>query len=481
MRGYGFILVALGSSAVAAPARDGTLDPSFGNSGIARFETLADGAIAPSLLNRIVPMAGGHALLLGAGRRPGTSEPLLPLVVRIDRHGAPDPAFGTAGAYLLPALPGIDIFGARAFGAAVLADGRIVVVSGVAKDQFSANTSYDDCAWVFAMTSTGSLIADYGPTGAPGCVDFGDSSGVTYQGTPPVGSIAVVDADGRVLVGGYPHDLPGSGESALARLAPDGRLDLGFGAQGRLRFGGSRFVQPSAAPGFLAGAPVLVAPAGVGAQCGVVRFGVDGVLDPTYGDQGFAGAAWTTLQDARSVIGGIALDRQGRALVAGYSRTFFGGGTTICDSCVTRFLPNGSIDLTFNAAGTWPGPPGSALIVAVEQAAAATLSVMARADGRVILAGTAGGMPGEEHLLALALREDATSETRFGPESTPGRLRLTLAPDGGATIFGDAVLSGDGGVLLGGWLPIPGGGIAVARLVDDLVFSDSAESTSATN
>ena len=477
----GLLLAAATGAVAAATPRDGVLDPSFGSAGVARFAAFDGGNIEARLLHRIVPLPDGGALLLGAGSRPGTFEPLLPLVVRIDRFGAADPGFATGGAYLLPELPGVDDTGARAFGAAVLADGRIVVVSAVPRGFFpTAFASFDDCAWVFALTPAGTLVEGYGPDAGPGCVDFGDSSNVTYLDFPPVGSITAVDAQGRVLLGGRPHDLPGSGESALARLGPDGRLDAAFGAQGRLRYGADRFVLPSTSPGFVAGPQVLLAPAaGAGGRTGLLRFSADGVVDANYGDQGFAGTAWTTMQDAWNFIGGIALDRQGRALVAGYSRTFSGGGVTTCDACVTRFLPDGSLDLTFNAAGTWPGAPGSALIVAVPQGAAAALSVLARGDGRVLLAGTSGGPPGEERLLVLALREDAAPETRFGPESTPGRVQLSLAPGAGGTIFGDAVLANDGGVLLGGWLGIAGGGIAVARLVDDLVFGDSFEDAGA--
>ena len=136
----GLALAALSSVAMAAPPRDGVLDPAFGTDGIARFDTLAGDTIRPRVLYGIVALPDGGALMLGAGYAVDPAlplSPLLPLVLRIDRHGALVPGFGTGGAYLLPALPGIEQFGARAISALPLADGRIVVVSAVARDDFS--------------------------------------------------------------------------------------------------------------------------------------------------------------------------------------------------------------------------------------------------------------------------------------------------------------------------------------------------------
>jgi uncharacterized delta-60 repeat protein len=472
----GLALAAFTGVAMAAPPRDGVLDPAFGTGGIARFDTLAGDTIRPRILYGIVALPDGGALVLGAGYAVDPQlplSPLLPLVLRIDRHGALVPGFGTGGAFLLPALPGIEQFGARAISALPLADGRIVVVSAVARDDFLINTSFDDCAWVFALSSTGALLPSFGPTGSPGCIDFGDSTGVTFMGIPPVGNLLRADANGGVLVGGPPINLPGVGESAVARLSAAGTLDASFGSQGILRYGGDAFVPGSVAPGFIAaGGGLVAAAARQGNQSGVLRVDAAFGRDPTFGSNGFAGVTWTTAANATPYLSAFAVDALGRSLIAGYVVS----GTPVCDFCVTRFLPNGSLDVAFNASGAQPGTPGSALIVSNGVGAGAALSIVIRSAGRLVVAGN-NSASGSSQLLLLGLRDDASFDPRFGPAGTPGSLSLNVATNNGSSVFGAATAAADGGLLLGATRVGQGNdGIAIVRLVDDAVFADSLES-----
>jgi uncharacterized delta-60 repeat protein len=466
----GLALAGLTSVAMAAPPRDGVLDPAFGIDGIARFDTVAGDTIRPRILYGMVALPDGGALVLGAGYAVDPQlplSPLLPMVLRIDRHGALVPGFGTGGAYLLPALPGIAQFGARAISALPLADGRIVVVSAVALDDFAFTvTSYDDCAWVFALTEAGALLPSYGPAGGPGCIDFGVSTG-SFMGNLPLGKLLGADAQGRVLVGGTPFNLPGAGESAVARLASDGRLDASFGSQGILRYGGDAFVFGSAAPGFIPVAGGYLAPAARGGQLGVLRVDAGFARDPTFGSNGFAGVTWTTGPNAFQVHGGLAVDGLGRNVIAGVGRP-------ACNFCVTRFLPNGALDVTLNASAAQPGAPGSVLIDT--QGGGGAGSIVVRSSGRLLVAGSGGAVSGPERLLLLGLREDGTFDLRFGTASTPGRLELDLSTNNGYSVFSAATAAADGGLLLGAtWGGQVDVGIAIARLIDDAVFADSFE------
>lgn len=461
-------LAAFSSVAMAAPPRDGVLDPAFGTDGIARFDTLAGGAIRPLIVTGMVALPDGGALVLGAGYGDGDPPgPRLPMVLRIDRHGALVPGFATGGAYLLPALPGIEQFGARAISALPLADGRIVVVSAVPRFDQDSNTPYEDCAWVFALSASGTLLPSFGPAGGPGCIDFGDSSGVTFIDFPPVGNLLRADANGGVLVGGSPFNLPGVGESAVARLSAVGTLDASFGSQGILRYGGDVFVRGSVAPGWVPVAGGLLAPAARAGQLGVLRIDSSFSTDPLFGSNGFAGVSWTMDPNAFAVLLGFAVDALGRSVIVGAARP-------TCNFCATRFLPNGALDTSFNASAAHPGAPGSVLIDTEGGGGAG--SVVVRSGVRLLVAGTGGPLSGPARLLVLGLREDGSFDPRFGTATTPGRLELDLSTNGGSSAFGAATAAADGGVLLGATRGGKGNfGIAIARLVDDGVFADSFE------
>lgn len=76
----------------------------------------------------------------------------------------------------------------------------------------------------------------------------------------------------------------------------------------------------------------------------VVRYGSDGVLDPTFGDRGIA----TVDFGGDDGVGGLAVDGGGRLVLAGGTQS---PGTTAADFALVRLRPNGSIDDGFGAGG----------------------------------------------------------------------------------------------------------------------------------
>src|SRR5262249_10769817 len=108
----------------------------------------------------------------------------------------------------------------------------------------------------------------------------------------------------------------------------------------------------------------------------LTRYASDGTIDPSFGTNGtitiaFAGGANVESQD-------LAVQPEGRILVAGYTGALFGGQT---DFAVSRYGADGSLDTSFGVNGTvvsdWNG--------GVDRAYAVEL----QSDGKIVVAGHA--------------------------------------------------------------------------------------------
>lgn len=176
--------------------------------------------------------------------------------------------------------------------------------------------------------------------------------------------------------------------------------------------------------------------------CGVevpLGFHVDG----TCGDAGVAGLGFdpafgtcgTTVIDVAGLdnVGlgtqGLALDAQGRVLLAGT-----GGAALDTDMTVLRLLESGEVDRAFGNQGTagitvTPGDHGSAVLV--------------QPDGKVVIAGRLTTIGNEPVALVGRLLENGQVDTAFG---TGGHVKgmLTIGVSG----FFDGVLRRSDGVLL---------------------------------
>lgn len=187
---------------------------------------------------------------------------------------------------------------------------------------------------------------------APGEIDSTFNS--TGLATNPVGfavagPVALLP-DSKIAVG-----LVGPAGSqaamAVARYKADGSIDQTYGAGGvaATLIGSigcvptSLGVEPTGKL-VLAGKCDYFAP-GVGTlnYAALVRFNVDGALDPTFG----VGGIVTTMVGEATAIAAISVKQDGSIVVAG-DRYSSGTGT---GSFVARYLPNGNLDTTFGASG----------------------------------------------------------------------------------------------------------------------------------
>jgi uncharacterized delta-60 repeat protein len=257
----------------------------------------------------------------------------------------------------------------------------------------------------------------------------------------------VIQPDRKIVAAGW-SGKPGRGmDAALARYDRDGSLDAGFGEGGTVltNFGeaspGASSFEAIQALALQPDGKIIAAgwtdadrPDGGGFGFALMRYDVDGTLDPAFGD---GGRVLTRFDPAASAIAyAVLLQADGRVVAAGES-----GG----DFALARYNPDGSLDPSFGSGGlvlTDFGPGG------FDEARAVALD----AHGRIVVAGRSG------FRFALA---------RYTPK---GRLDSTFG-DGGrvltdfgfpAQAFGLAIQPG-GRIVAGGWADDGGYDFALAR------------------
>jgi uncharacterized delta-60 repeat protein len=277
---------------VARYTAGGRLDPTFGGDGMVStsFEARGGGAAVA-----VAVLAGGKILAAGVAHTNCSCERYA--VARYNTNGRLDRTFGTNGRATVHFRSGGEP-GAMA----VAPDGSIVLVGGNVPDV--------DKFQVARFTPDGAIDTAFG--GGDGKVTTN-----TGQGEEAATGVAI-DRDGSAIVIGY-TDLPheggetfGPSKFALVRYAADGTLDPSFGTNGRVKTAFSTGAFPH---GVVVEADrKIVALGGVGNRFGLARYATDGSLDPTFGGDGKVTTNLSSdVDDARAV----ALQDDGRIVVAG--------------------------------------------------------------------------------------------------------------------------------------------------------------------
>jgi uncharacterized delta-60 repeat protein len=312
----------------------------------------------------------------------------------------PGDHFGTAGRVVTD-LGAHDIVSSMA----LQADGRIVVAG------FSwIRTNFD---FVLARYNSDGSLDDGSATDTTPGDHFGAGGMVItdFGGDDYAASVAI-QADGRIVVAGNTQSAGSASNFALARYLPDGSLDSDFDADGRVvtGFGGaagasSVAIQPD-------GRIVAVGRANVGVanlDFALARYLPNGSPDNSFN---FDGKVTTDFGGGDDEANSVAIQPDGGILVAG-DATVAGGGVNFA---LARYLPNGSLDNSFNFNGRVMTDFGGHSIAS---------SVAIQPDGRIVAAGqTDSGGGGRNFALARYL-PDGSPDTSF---NFSGRV---------ATDFGD--------------------------------------------
>jgi uncharacterized delta-60 repeat protein len=379
---------------------DGRLDRSFGRDGFTprlrsgRESEVEGGGVLQA--EAVVGQADGKVLVAGYRERDGAFAPVL---ARFTVEGGLDRGFGDRGTVApLPAYRGSRVRqgGVRLHDIAVEPDGTIVTVGDVTRQSYPGAGLGPNrpAAIVMAYRPDGTIDRAFGHDGE---LTITPPQSKAYTGFTEVKALS----SGKLLVSGYLRQ-----QIVLYRLTPDGRVDRGFGRDGRVVTG-----QPSAhvfyARGVYLRAPFAVDRHGHIVLAGDVfpsgrknfdepvaflRLFPDGRRDRSFGRSLYMERAPIDAQephpDRRGVQSfsfepqAIAIDGRGRVVVTGGELAPFARGQQEPghkDFTSRRFLPSGRRDNSFGDGGVFPTNPSGS-----ESLARAALT---QADGKVVAGG----------------------------------------------------------------------------------------------
>lgn len=325
-------------------------------------------------------------------------------LMRFTAAGALDTSFDGDGMAFLPGA------WSSVSGNALRVTGSGIVMAG------TAQTSSGGDVAVARFTSAGALDLTFNGTGTR-------TEGVGAKLVE--GRAVALQTDGRILVagrGGAPR-----APFELVRCLPDGGLDAAFGAGGVA----AGVVMGAATPSALLVQPdgrILVAGAvdsGFDTPAVVARYLADGQLDPGFGTGGIV-----TIEgdDLRAYAGALALQPDGKIVVAGgmYVRDGLGGGFT--ELMVVRLNANGTVDGSF-------GSGGRRLVLAADAAS----GVAVDANNRIVVACPLDGQFGVYRFTPGGALDPTFggygwAQTPVGTAAFPSAL--LLQPDGRIVVAG---------------------------------------------
>lgn len=331
---------------------NGSLDSTFNGSG----KVTTDIAGGSDQGYGVVIQTDGKIIVAGTGATGGGYDFA---VVRYNSNGSLDTSFGGTGKVTVPVGSGVD----NGYSVALQADGKVVVAGTAEGSPFRIG--------VVRLNANGTLDATFNGSGKV----------ITAIGSSASGNAVRVQEDGKIVVAGGANTT-GNGDVALVRYNSDGSLDTSFGGTGVVttaigtshEFAKHLAIQPDG--------KIVAAGAsydGTGKpDFAVLRYNVSGSLDPTFNG---TGKIVTPLSSAWDVGNSLALQGDGRIVVAGYSDP---GGFTE-DFAVARYNIDGTLDSSFGTGGF--------VTTSLSANRDFAWGVALQIDGKIVAVGTANDGP----------------------------------------------------------------------------------------
>lgn len=354
--------------------------------------------------NSVAVQADGKILLAGEFHNGSNYDFAL---VRYNADGSLDTSFGIDGR-VTSAIGAASDYGRSV---AVQADGKILLAGD------SDNGTNRDFA-----------LARYNVDGTLDITFDGDGKLTTAIGSSnDYGYSVAVQADGKILLGGYSHN--GSNwDFALARYNADGTLDADFDGDGKLTTAIGAGNDRGQSLALQADGKILLGGAswnGSDWDFALVRYNADGSLDGTFDDDG---KLTTGITGSTEYVGSVAVQADGKILLGGSS-----GG----DFALVRYNADGSLDASFDGDGK--------VTTAIGAANDAGNSVAVQADGKIVVGGHS--WTGSKFDFAVVrYNSDGSLDASFDGD---GKVTTMI---GDSEDLGQSVaVQADGKVLLGGY------------------------------
>jgi uncharacterized delta-60 repeat protein len=306
--------------AVTVRGQPGSVDTSFGSSNGPVETALGTGEDSAEAL-----AVQSDGKIIVAGRTVTTQGTTFGLV-RYDRDGSLDTAFGTGG----KATTQMGTLNSAIYALALQSDGKILAAGAA---DFGATASGLDFA-VARYNPDGSLDATFG-TGGKVTTDFGLSKADSAYAI-------LLQADGKILVGGETDQVTTGLDFALARYNQDGSLDATFGTGGKV----TTAIKSAAGRDVIfslgeqrVGDQVRIVAAGGDGDFILARYTSAGTLDTSFGTAGKIDRVFTSsIGSAR----GLAVTADAKLVVVGHNNH---------DFSLVRLTDTGTLDTGFGAAG----------------------------------------------------------------------------------------------------------------------------------
>lgn len=415
---------------VAAP---GDLDTNFGSNGVA----IVDLANSSEWGNAVAIQPDGKIIMVGYTSTNPPSVVSSIIVVRLTSQGTLDTEFG--GGDGIATVPLQE--GGSAHSVALQRGGEIVVVG-------DRNTGTNQRGiFVFRFTSVGLLDSSFGG---------GDGKVETQFGSAHFARTVAIQPDGKIVVGGSSNYESPWLNLAVLRYTDSGVLDSDFG-------GGDGIVTTDISGGMDGVSSLVLQPDGRIVIAGyshngtdedivVARYTNSGVLDPDFG--GGDGIVVTPVGSGEDFAASAAMQRDGKVVVAGYSRDE-GGVRSIG---LIRYTSAGALDQTFGTGGV--------VTSSVDSSSVASASVLIDHSDKIVVAGTSvSAGTGDTDFLVSRYDPTGLLDTTFGGGDGLVTTPIGVAHDGATAI----AFQKDGKILAAGYSHRSDGTgrIAVARYLGD--------------
>jgi uncharacterized delta-60 repeat protein len=317
--------------ALARYNANGTLDTTFGSNG----KVITSLAGKSLWVDAMTVDSSGRILVAGE------TDGVTPTLVRYTPNGALDTSFGTGGV-LMTNISAIN----SVVKVVLQPDGKIVL----ACDPLDPATN----SWEF-------MTARFNANGTADTT-FGSGGEVTtHLGTSDQIGGVTLQGDGKIVVSGSEGDSTSPLALYLLRYNADGSLDATFGAGGTVAVqapGGQAIADQGSgvvvqADGKIIAGGLFADATGQNVLLAALRVNPDGSVDTGYGNGG-----WATVPFASADVRAIALEPDGRLLLAGYARPTANIRPT--DVVLVRFLGSAPQVGSFTASPS-PAPAGSSV------------------------------------------------------------------------------------------------------------------------
>lgn len=320
----------------------------------------------------------------------------------------------------------------RAEAVAIQSDGKIVVGGRTLGDGHPAE--FGICRY----NPDGSLDSGFGTNGKV----------ITQLGSSFIYGLAI-QPDGKIVAGG------GANFSyALARYNSDGSLDLNFGVGGKVTTSFNGFTAEPRACVLQQDGKIILAGSGSGASLEqdsfvICRYNNDGSLDSTFGS---GGVVITSFSTNPAVLLGATIQMDGKLIAVGATSDPQSG--TNADFAVVRYNLDGSLDMSFGAAGK--------VVTDFNHDIDVASAVSIQADGKIIVAGEA--YISEYHFALARYNTNGTLDTSFG---TGGKASIAISRFEDRAR--DVLVQADGRIIVAGvaHFSLTGYDFAVVRLTND--------------